>query len=243
MLGWTFLLLLPTQFTQAQSDFPEKLQTRAVMATVRISTKKSAGSGVVVGKTGAFVYVLTASHVVQDGENLEIATFSERSFPKADKVYRDARVVAKLSDTRDLALVRIVSEDKMLGVLPICPIGLVPKKDTFPVLTVGCTEGNAPSAAVTKVLESKKVRHKAGAEAALSWVLPGTVAKGRSGGPLIDQQGYVIGISSGTDDGKGYYIHADEIHQFLKKNAFRWLAEQEEQGPPGQGKDKARVKD
>jgi S1-C subfamily serine protease len=53
------------------------------------------------------------------------------------------------------------------------------------------------------------------------------VAKGRSGGPLIDQRGFVIGICSGTSDGKGYFTHTHEIHRFLKQNAFDWLADKD----------------
>ena len=44
--------------------------------------KKTEGTGVIVGKQGPFVYILTAYHIVQDADQLEIDVFSEQSYPK-----------------------------------------------------------------------------------------------------------------------------------------------------------------
>jgi S1-C subfamily serine protease len=222
------LLFLPGQIeTKDSADFSRTLQVRAVTATVRIHNpaNKMEGSGVIVGKGGPFVYILTAHHLVGAAEQLDITTFTEQSHPKADKVYRSAKVVAKSADLRDLALVRMVCDDKMVGMLPICPVAEMPKAEKFLAITVGCGDGQAPSALIEKVLGKKKIRRKAGEDSASVWEMDGAVVKGRSGGPLVDKRGYVVGICSGTNDGKGYYTHPEEIHRFLKQNVFAWLAE------------------
>jgi trypsin len=60
----------------------------------------------------------------------------------------------------------------------------------------------------------------------LCWETAKTPAKGRSGGPLVDRRGYLIGVDSGAGDGKGYYIHIEEVHAFLKRNGLSWLYEE-----------------
>jgi S1-C subfamily serine protease len=226
----TCLLLLPGQIeTKDSADFPKQIQVRAVTATVRIHNpaKKSEGSGVIVGRSGPFVYILTADHTVAGAEQLDITTFSEQSYPKADKVYREAKVVAKSGDLRDLALVRMVCNDTEVGMLPLCPLAEAPKGKGFSALTSGCAEGQAPTALIEKVLGKREIRRKAGEESSFFWELENAVVKGRSGGPLVDKRGYVVGICSGTSDGKGYYTHPQEIHRFLKQHVFDWLADKE----------------
>jgi S1-C subfamily serine protease len=170
---------------------------------------------------------LTAHHFVQDAAEVEITVYTEQSYPKADKVYRGAKVVARAADVRDLALIRMVADAKGLGVVRLCPLAEIPKGDKFPALAVGCTEGQAPTVAINKIVEKRKIRPKIGEDAAYFWAWNDTVAKGRSGGPLIDKRGYVVGICSGTSDGKGYYTHPQEIHRFLKQHVFDWLADKE----------------
>ena len=228
ILSW--LLLVPGQMEGRDSvDFLKKLQVRATTATVRVynPAKKSEGSGVIVGRQGPFVYILTAHHFVQDADQVEITVFSEQSYPKADQVYRGAKVVARAADIRDLALIRMVTDDKTLGVLPLCPSSEIPKGDRFPALALGCTQGQAPTGAINNIVGKKKIRPKAGGDAAFFWEWNDAVAKGRSGGPLIDQRGYVVGICSGTSDGKGYFTHPEEINRFLKQHVFDWLADKE----------------
>src|SRR5438105_1690853 len=93
VLTWLLLLPAPTEMLDS-ADFPKKLQMRALTSTVRIwnAAKKSEGSGVIVGKNGPFVYILTAAHLVQGADQLEIATYSEQSYPRRDKVSQVAKV-------------------------------------------------------------------------------------------------------------------------------------------------------
>src|ERR1019366_5534275 len=103
---------------QAAADFPDELRARALAATVRVCNpaEKKEGSGVIVGRTGSFVYVLTAHHIVTGADGIEIFGFPRHGDPKASKIYRDGQVVAKAADLRDLALIRIRTDDKMLSI-------------------------------------------------------------------------------------------------------------------------------
>ncbi len=233
MIFLTSLLLLPAIQVSDAPGFSKKLQVRAITATVHIvnKTKKSEGSGVVVGKNGPFVYVLTACHLVQGADQLEIATFSEQSYPNRDTVYRAAKVVAKTEGICDLALVRMVANDRVVSFLPLCPIADIPKGEGFGVLAVGCMDGHEPRCVFGEVRGKKRIGHKTGAEFGYFWELGNAVRKGTSGGPLVDKRGFVVGICSGTNDGKTYFVHPAEIHRFLKQNVFDWLFDKENTAP------------
>ncbi len=208
--------------------YPNRFKRAALAATVRIYNpgKNSEGSGVLLSSTGPFVYILTAHHIIAGADEVQITIFAAKDGAKAPKVYPHGRIVARSADIRDLALIRVPASENMLTVLPICPAGGLTKADGFPALALGC-DSQGPTAIACNALARKKVRLKADGEIGTFWETPGTVKKGRSGGPLINERGYIIGICSGTSDGKGYFTHLDEIHRFLRKNAFSWLADPE----------------
>jgi hypothetical protein len=220
MIALACLVLL----AEPAKDFPEELQARARYATVRVvnRTSRTEGSGAVVGQSGPFVYVLTAAHVVTKAEKLEVHTFSADSYPKADKVYDSAEVVARSRDAADLALVRIPTRDRPPAALRICPPDLVPAKG-FPALSVGCNDGKAPTSQAEEASGKKQVRRPDQTEDATCWEVSRKPGPGRSGGPLLDARGHLVGVCSGAADSGGYYSHAEAIHAFLKANAYRWL--------------------
>src|SRR5207249_6365284 len=104
MLSLACLLLSPAATPPVDgAAFPKGVRAAAANATVRVVNveKQSEGSGVILGRRGHFVYVLTASHVVGGTDRVEVATFSEKSAPKAHGVYRSVRLVAKADGVRD----------------------------------------------------------------------------------------------------------------------------------------------
>src|SRR5262245_45010456 len=143
MPGLACLLLVPAQVDIIQSaDFSRKTQTAAVTATVRIRNvaRKTEGSGVILGRKGGHVYVLTARHIVAGAGDLEITTFSIGSYPRAEKVYRSGEVVSRSKDITDLALIRIATRDAPPGSLPVCPARVVPAAKGFEALSLGCSK-------------------------------------------------------------------------------------------------------
>jgi S1-C subfamily serine protease len=202
--------------------FPKELQKTAVCATVKLTgpNRGGQGSGVIVGRQGAFVYVLTARHVVAGADRLEVAMFSPASHPKPAAVVKEAEVVAR-AKTTDLALVRFPWR-REIEPLPIAPLSHAPEGKAFAALSVGCEAGQAPQLRAERVVDRKRVR-KSDDDVGLAWELEKEGVAGRSGGPLLSPQGLVIGIASGNGDGKGYFTHISEAHAWLKGTDFEFL--------------------
>jgi S1-C subfamily serine protease len=208
-------------------DFTQSAQVSAVSATVQIRnpSRKTAGSGVLMGKNGPHVYVLTANHIVEGEEGLEVAVFSADSYPKPKAVYRTGRVVAAARGLADLALVRLTTDDPLPEVR-LCPAKQLPTSPGFPGLTVGCAGGDEPTCLLCKVAGKTRARRPNGKETALVWEIDEKLAAGRSGGPLLDKRGFLLGICSGTNGDKTYFTHAQEIINFLRREGFRRFAEE-----------------
>lgn len=212
--------------TQDSPRFAKDVQKAGLCATVRVinSATGADGSGTVVGTSGPFVYVLTAKHVVAGAKTLEIHMFSAASHPKPAAIVKDAKVEA-VAKEQDLALLHCAPPAGPPVAVRICPLKEVPTKAEFAALSVGCKNGEAPSLGFDAVKGARKVRKPDGT-VAFVWEIAGEVAKGRSGGPLLTEQGLLIGIASGTGNGKAYFCHIEDIHDFLRQNGFRWLTEE-----------------
>jgi S1-C subfamily serine protease len=215
------LLVFPGQIQIIDSkEFDRAVQIEATEATVRIlnGTNQLQGSGAIIGKKDGFVYVLTANHVVDKALQLEVSTFTVGSHPKPSKVFRAADVKLVAGDAvKDLALI-CIKTDKNLGTLPRCPKGAEPDKGGINGLAVGCEVGKGPNAVIVMIAGKKLVQKNA--KTAHFWEVDGKTVEGRSGGPLIDKSGRLLGILSGTTPGKSYYCYTEEIRGFLKKHGF-----------------------
>jgi S1-C subfamily serine protease len=230
MIALALLLLVPSDVDVLDSkDFSKEAQVKALTAAVRVvnSTGDVTGSGVLLRRSGPVAYVLTAAHVVAGAKKVEVATFSAESYPKPAAVYRSAEVIAT-SEELDLAVLRWTTKEAMPGVMEVCPPSKVPEKKNFAALSVGCPDGGAP-VCVLEDVKTKRPVLKPGAKpgtGVLCWETAAAPVKGRSGGPLLDTRGYLIGVDSGAGDGKGYYTHIEAIHTFLKANGLKWLTEE-----------------
>jgi S1-C subfamily serine protease len=223
MLALAFLGLTAADVKTLDSkDFPAALQVRALTATVRVVNPKDRGegTGVLIRHERAFLYVLTANHLLGNAQRMEVQTFSAASYPARDKVYR-AEILAR--DARaDLAVLRVVTRDAPPALLALA--ARPPGTKEFAALAVGCVP-EGPSLAVASVRGARAVRKPGEDATTLCWELAEGQPPGWSGGPLVDRSGLLIGIASGANDGKGYYIHPQEIHEFLRRNALEWLVE------------------
>jgi hypothetical protein len=228
MIHFLLLFAVPGQVEVIDSKyFSREMQVAAVEATVRVKNAASGanGTGVIVGRSGPVVYVLTACHNAEKADRVEVVTFSKTSYPNPEQVYRSAEVVARWKE-QDLAVLRLVTRDAMPGTVHICPPRLVPTGKDFPGLTVGCRKAEAPSCQADTVREKKVVRRGGEESTAVVWELAGAPQEGRSGGPLLDKRGYLLGVCSGGSDRKSYYCHVEVIHRFLKRNGLEWLYEE-----------------
>jgi S1-C subfamily serine protease len=228
ILVLTVLAELWGQIPFAESaDFPKEQQLSALLATVRIGAAGREGSGAVVGQRGEFVYILTAQHLVMGTKRVEIEVFTKESYPRAKKKYPSAEIVAAMPGIGDIALVRLRTTDDMPGYLKVCPTGKAPSGARIPALTVGCDSGKPPIAMVAKGVEKKVGQRGPGDEKGAFWQVEAKYSGGHSGGPLVDTNGYLLGVCSGTNREKTYFTHLDEIHRFLIGHGFRWLTEED----------------
>ena len=127
----------------------------------------------------------------------------------------------------DLALIELPLKAPPPGVAPLCPKPDWPKtplKAEMPlrVLTVGIGDRDPPEAIADWVREHKSVTKTDGTKA-IHWEADLAQPQGRSGGPMLDTQGRVIGICTGKMNGKGYYLAIDEIFYLLEKGGYRFL--------------------
>lgn len=218
-----FVVFLGPTLCQTREDFPPKLQVASVLATVQVADPVTGemGSGVLVHQKGDDYYILTAYHVIENTDLPTVQTYSALSFPRPAETYKKSQVIAR-DKVNDLAVIRISGKNQKCQVLPVSPANLAPQENNFPGLVTGCSPAKAPAKEIVTVVQKKRVQLR-GQEPKWVWEVDFPQPKGWSGGALVDQQGYVIGIASGSSDGKGYFTHTVEIHGFLDNNALEWL--------------------
>ncbi len=181
-------------------------------------------SAVVIGRKNDALYLLTADHAVDPASLAETSFefFDHAQKAKPTFTLRGAKALLR-RPTADFALLEVnVEKDRVVTVLKLLPPGKHAKKFPFAGLSIGCSEGNRPTLEFESLL-GKRLAVRSDDQLAFFWQAEKSQARGRSGGPLLDAGGRVIGISAATALGKGYYVHANEIHAALKTESFDWL--------------------
>jgi S1-C subfamily serine protease len=230
-----FLAALPGQFVNAK-DFPQERQQAALEATVRLYHPgtplygESFGSGVIVGRKDKVVYLLTADHNMPPGNDVktvELMFFTKKSYPNPSAEDREARIVERMPEV-DLAVIEAVLPDHP-GLLRICPRDqlsqvriLGPGSRSISVLALGTDVGNrAPTIWPDEVSDVRQAKPDS---KALFYEARRAPVEGRSGGPLVDKRGYLIGICSGRrGEKKGYYLYIEDIRAALEHTPYKFL--------------------
>ncbi|MFW6171099.1 MAG: hypothetical protein ACODAD_11460, partial [Planctomycetota bacterium] len=86
------------------------------------------------------------------------------------------------------------------------------------VMTVGCSQGDPPTPQADVICDIMNVRRPDSPQPSRMWQLWYPCRPGRSGGPMLDTKGRLLGISCGRSGGKGYYAHTSEIREFLREH-------------------------
>jgi S1-C subfamily serine protease len=234
------LAALPGQFVD-DAIFSTEKQKAVLDATVSVvhpgsrEFGKGFGSGVVVGRRKQLAYVLTANHVMppgDEGKTVHVTFFSAASYPNPSApTVRNARVVERIPEA-DLAVIEVVVPETIdVRPIVICPkdklkglrfLTSVELASTVPVLAVGL---DARDSAPTIVVDRVRFVERNPDTRAWCYIADRMPGEGRSGGPLVDQRGYLIGICGGflKEAKKGFYLYVEELRQALDRHAYGFL--------------------
>lgn len=206
------------------ASFPQALQDKALAATLRLyipSTKGQASAVRVHRHQNGRTWYLTAAHSLKGlaaSDKVQLEWFTPESQGQPARTIKNV-FIAMRWENEDLALLT-ADGDPDGAVLPIVAKGKIPRPDDVAVLTVGCSGGNPPSIVIDRIIAAP-LAHKPDGTKARYWKAERKPEVGRSGGPCVSKDGEVIGICSGTHEGSGFYVHADEILGNLGKSPFR----------------------
>lgn len=184
--------------------------------TALISREHAIGSGVIVDPSG---YIMTNAHVVEGAQVIRVALpmpsvdHPEQIAPIGKQRVVDARLIGFHKDT-DLALIKI--EETGLPTLSIGNHRAVHQGQL--VFAMGSPEGLENS--VTMGVVSSVARQADPNRPMVYIQTDAPINPGNSGGPLVDSEGYVVGINTfilseaGGSEGLGFAIPA-RIVQFV----------------------------
>ena len=179
----------------------EKLNPAIVSIDAELPLGVSSGSGCIIDKTGI---ILTSSHVVDDGKNIEVTLHNGHIY-KAKVLY---------SSNKDIALIQIKTKEELSAVL----LGDSGKaKVGQKVLAIGSPFGFNGTLTQGIISRIDYAKDKIQTDASIN--------PGNSGGPLITTDGEVIGINQAiynpdnniSNIGIGFAIPINTVKETLKK--------------------------
>ncbi len=180
----------------------EKINPAIVSIDANLADGFSAGTGCVVRSDGV---ILTGSHVIEGAKDIDVTTFD-------GKVYK-ASILAKMGKNKDLALLKINSK-KNLKTISFGDSSDI--KVGQKVLAIGNPFGFAGTLTSGIVSRIDYTKGRIQTDAAIN--------PGCSGGPLLNSQGEVIGISQSiynpdnniSNIGIGFAIPVNDAKKFIE---------------------------
>jgi serine protease Do len=178
--------------------------------TALIVRQHAVGSGVILDSNG---YIMTNAHVVEGAQRIRVALpmpmeGSQSAFaPAARRSVLDAKLIG-IHKESDLALLKIEETN-----LPTLSLGVARfAREGQLVFAIGSPEGLQNSVTMGVV---SAVARQADPEKPMVYIqTDAPINPGNSGGPLVDMEGYVVGINtfiltqSGGSEGLGFAIPA-----------------------------------
>jgi S1-C subfamily serine protease len=186
---------------------------RSSAAIAIVETDYGRGMGFVIDARG---YLITNRHVIEDADHIESVRFPQQNPPK---VYESISVVYTDPD-EDLALLRIHTDDDLpfvpLATRKLLPVGRYVHEEDPIVLFKRGDDVTDPLRAEYGEVARLAVYNPAAGPGAFVGVSP-AVARGQSGGPVLDRQGRALGVVTWTwrDREGGFAIPIAEATRML----------------------------
>jgi serine protease Do len=197
------------------------LEENSASQTALIARQHAIGSGVIVDSDG---YIITNAHVIQGARRIRVVLpMPSPDVPSVTAIGRehvfDAKIIGIHKET-DLALLKIDQKD-----LPTLELGATRRVHQGElVVAIGSPEGLESS--VTMGVVSSVGRQPDPDRPTVYIQTDAPINPGNSGGPLVDMDGYVVGINTlilsegGGSEGLGFAIPARVVrfvYQSLRK--------------------------
>ena len=194
------LLALSAWVTPALGLSPEEIYRKTAPAVVLIYTDTSVGSGSIIASSGL---VITNAHVVVTPDRTGSAP-DVSVWLKPEKVLGDARrdmqkrypaKVLRYDLGMDLALLQMTELDQDLPIIPLGDSGRIHIGDQ--VFAIGHPEQGGLWSLTTGVISARRV-DAGGVTGKDMFQTDASINRGNSGGPLLDEQGLMIGINAAS---------------------------------------------
>jgi len=206
--------------SEASDSQKSDLKDLIRLASVEINHQATAtqGAGVVVSSSREGFEVLTACHVVKGKDDLKVVAFRQFGSELERCEYRSVSVLSCDEDS-DLAKIFVETSESPAPIARFAPES-IKKSRKIPegglaVWGLGWTEGGRPVPKSSKITTRRSAQREMGRRAVGYWVIDSPSAPGMSGGPLLDLNGYLVGIASGNSGGNAYYLDEFEISRYI----------------------------
>ena len=164
------------------------------------------------GNSGAGFYIrdqliMTNAHVVNNKKYLNIKSESGESFI-GEVLMKDL--------SSDLAVINVKRKGEPIVIKPGCSV-----RRGEEVIAIGHPEGFEFSLTKGIISGLRTKRLFAGGKSVRVIQIDANITYGNSGGPLLDNEGYLVGVNSygeGDADFLDFSIHCSEVEKFLQKN-------------------------
>ena len=237
VLTLALLMMLSLTITSAGAD--NNAVTSARNGVVRIAYLYTyngedygqTGSGFCVGKEGEPVeYILTNAHVVTATDDYgNILGYAEEVYVVFEDIDADSTMTAKVlkvfTDGVDLAVLRLEAPTTLRTQLPLASAGSVGIMDSvyalgFPGIAddqSGIIKSTIDDITITEGAVTKEQYVDSNAN---YLQVDAAISSGNSGGPLVDENGYVVGINTQVNEpaagsSMGYALYIDYATDYL----------------------------
>jgi|GEM_PF-798438 len=203
-------------------------------ATPRLVGSGGTATAVVIARNNNELYLLTSEHVVRKSSELKLEFFDRKSYSRVSRTVLFGTAL-EVFPVADFAVLRFpILKDQNFEQVRLATPAERPKRFPTEGISIGCTNGKSPTCEEATLIAKRLARRTNNDEIGFFWETEQIPIPGRSGGPLFDPDGNLIGICSATTGGKGFYTHLDEILVGLKQRKLGWLVDLSNRQSPAQ---------